>query len=297
MKKMLTILFPPFLLLMLFSCSNKATENKVWMIIQPQLELNRTTKAQIFFAGKPEPGSIKIIHLEKNDDYDLDPRQIEQQLASDSTNFYYNIEFTAGRLGKATLPVIEAVIDGKTYKTAETSVDVVQKQPVDSSSVKLVLSTDKAAYQMNDTISLSLHEYSRFSQRTRFTPADLVKNGAPEALFAVIEEGNVDYKVGIVGFKGYIDANFNASNFSWNVNDIGRHMENLNNGTYIKTEIFSMKLVAKKSGKFKIGSSRFNYKIYPYSEAFKEELLSKKDFLRTNNRIDVKSNVIEFLVK
>lgn len=299
MRRISHLLVLPIAVLLFISCKQTSKEDlndKVWMIIQPELELNRSTTARIYFSSKPEAGSIKISQIAANDDYDLDPKHIEENLESDGTNLYYDIEFTAGKLGNSNLPVIEAVISGQRYKSKQISINVIQKQIVDSNAIRLVFSTDKESYLKNDTISLSLSEYSKFYQRAKFTPAELVKKGAPEALFAIIEDGNVDYKVGIVGFKDFINTNFKASHFTWNVNDINRRMAKLKNDIYIKTEIFSIKLVAKNNGRFKVNNSRFNYKIYPYSEAFKEEILSEKEVLTTNNRWDLASNTEEIVV-
>lgn len=279
--------------------SGKQNEEQIWMVVQPQLELNRTTTAKVFFKDRPDTGSIsiKVIESENEADYDLDGKQIARDLESDGKNYYYAIEFTAGRPGKAFLPVIEAKIAGKSYKSKPVSIEVLKKQVVDSSAIKLVLSADHATYQYGDTINIALTEYTKFTEIARFTPADLVKKGAPEALFAVIDEGNVDYKVGIMGFKSYIDANFKVASFDWNVNRLNQSMSILDRNIYVQTPLFQMKAIAKKKGKFTINSSRFDYKIYPYSEAFREELSSPGDVLQSNNRFTVQSNKLEIAIK
>lgn len=161
----------------------------------------------------------------------------------------------------------------------------------------MVLVTDKDRYQVDDTIRLSLYEYAKFSQIARFTPSDLVAKGAPEALFEVIDEGNVDYKVGITDFKKYMHAHFKVASFTWNAQGTGKTMATLDHNTYIKNQIFEMKLIPKDKGTFTIANSRFEYKIYPYEEAFKEELSGPDDLLRNNNRMVVQSNVLDIIVK
>ncbi|MFN0255538.1 hypothetical protein [Pedobacter ureilyticus] len=300
MTKTPYLIFQLFLILTLNACNNpseKTQDSQIWMVVQPQVELNRTTTAKVFFRARPDTGSIKVIQLENEADYALDGRQIESELKSDGKNYYYAIEFTAGKLGKTTLPLIEASIAGETYTSAKVPIQVVDKQTVDPSAVRLVLTADQSSYQQSDTISFTLDEYSKFAEMARFTPADLVKKGAPEALFAIIDEGNVDYKVGIVGFKTYIDAHFNVASFDWNVNRIDQKMASLDNGSYIQTQLFRMKAIAKKKGKFKIDGSRFEYKVYPHSEAFREEILSSEDLLRKKNRWTVQSNSLEIDVR
>ncbi|MEJ2882248.1 hypothetical protein [Pedobacter sp. GR22-6] len=300
MNKYVILLSSLILIFILISCrktADKKEDEKVWIVAQPQVELNKSSVVKIFFKGKPDQGSVRVIQKNNKTGIDLDAAEIENNIESDGTNHYYELVFTAGDLGKSDLPVIAAKIAGKDYESAPCAIEVVKQQHVDSNAVKLFLKADKDRYQLQDTIKISLYEYAKFSSTAKFTPADLVKNGAPEALFEVIDEGNVDYKVGIVGFKSYIDANFNVAKFTWNVNEIGKQMAALNQEIFIKQQIFEMKMIAKRKGKFSIPASRFDYKIYPYKEAFKEEILGPKGVLETKNRIAVQSNVLNFDVE
>lgn len=290
----------PLLLIVsvLLSCTSSSKpkdDEMVWLVSQPQVELNRSVITTFFFKHKPDKGSIKVI---PNNDTDIDfnGSQIEEGIKYDKANYYYEYEFTAGKLGKSANPIIEIKINGKTYKSTPGSVEVVEKLKVDSDAIKMVLSSDKEQYKLGDTIFLSLDTYSKFINYSRLTPADLVKKGAPDALFAIIAEGNVDYKVGIPGFKAYIDENFKVTGFDWNVNDLNKKMSTLENGVYIKNAIFTMKLIPKRKGNFTINSSRFDYKIYPYTDAFKEDLLESDKALRTRNKLEVTSNQLNINV-
>ena len=298
--KYASILSSLILILTLISCggtADKKGDEKVWIIAQPEVQLNKSIVVKIFFKSKPDPGSVQVIQKSKKTVFELDGAEIENSIEPEGANFYYERIFTAGNLGMSDLPTITAKIGGKSYKSASHVIEVVKKQEIDSNAVKLFLVADKDHYQLHDTIKISLHEYAKFSSTAKFTPADLVKKGAPEVLFEVIDEGNVDYKVGIVGFKSYTDANFNVAKFTWNVNEIGKQMATLDHQSFIKQEIFEMKMTAKRKGKFSIPASRFEYKIYPYREAFKEQILGPKGELETKNRIVVQSNVLNFNVE
>ncbi len=300
MKKRSFILSLIILSLSLISCQEKdlkKEEEKIWIVAQPQIELNRSVMVKIFFKKKPDSGSVQVKQYSNEGINELNGAQIEKGMEYDGTNYHYDMVFEAGKLGKSDFPIISADIDGVNYKSAPISTEVVKKQQVDSNSVRLSLIADKDRYQLKDTIRVSLLEYSRFSGKARFTPADLVKKGAPEALFAVIDEGNVDYKVGIVGFKAFIDSNFNVISFDWNANETGEHMVKLNNENLIGRRIFEIKMIAKHEGKFTMPSSRFDYKVYPYQEAFKEELLARDGTLETKNRLKVRSNALHIIVE
>ncbi|WP_293916071.1 MULTISPECIES: hypothetical protein [unclassified Sphingobacterium] len=289
-----------FLLLNLTFCggsSQKQDNEMIWLVFQPTVELNKSVTLRLFFKNKPETGSIKV-HSATKDAYEkLDGSEIEREMESQGDLYVYDITFEAGSLGKSNLPIIEAKIAGKIYKSSAAVIEVVEKQDVNINAVKLVLETDKDRYNIDDTIRLVLYEYSKFSQISKFTPADLVEKGAPEALFAIIDSGNVDYEVGIPGFKKLIDANFNVANYDWNVNDIGKRMATLDGQLYIKNRIFNMKMTAKEKGIFTIPQSRFDYKIYPYEEAFKEELLGPDETLRTKNKVLVQSDSLKIIVE
>lgn len=300
MKKRSFILSLIILSLSLISCQEKKQkkeEEKIWIVAQPQIELNRSVVVKIFFKNKPDSGSVRVQQFSNEGNHELNGAQIEEGMEHDGTNYHYDMLFEAGKLGKSDFPIISADIDGVNYKSAPVSIEVVKKQQVDSNSVRLSLIADKDRYHLKDTIRVSLLEYSRFSGKARFTPADLVKNGAPEALFAVIAEGNVDYKVGIVGFKAFIDSNFNVINFDWNANEVGERMVKLNKEDLIEQRIFDIKMIARKEGKFTMPPSRFDYKVYPYKEAFKEDLLAPKGTLETKNKIKVRSDALHIIVE
>ncbi|PJJ79254.1 BatD family protein [Mucilaginibacter auburnensis] len=282
----------------LLSCtpsSKPGDDEMIWLVTQPQVELHKTAITTIFFRHKPDKGSIKVISGNELD-IDFNGSEIERGIKYDKANYYYEYEFTAGKLGKSATPVIEIKVNGNTYKSTPGLIEVVEKLKVDSNAIRMVLSSDKNQYKLGDTVLLSLDTYAKFVNYSRFTPDDLVKKGARDALFAIIAEGNVDYEVGIQGFKAYIDANFNVVNFDWNVNDVNKRMSTLENSVYIKNPIFTMKLIPKRKGQYTINSSRFDYKIYPYTDAFKEELLESDKALRTKNKIEVTSNQLNITV-
>lgn len=289
-----------FFLFSLLSCNGSLKtqdDESIWLVFQPKVELNRSVTLRLFFRNKPDNGSIKVLSAPAKTDMELDGAKIEKEIKSDGEYYFYDIFFEAAVPGKSNLPIIEAKIGGKTYKSKAEAIEVVKEQNIDNNAVRLVLETDKDRYHVNDTIKLSLHEYSKFSQISKFTPADLVKKGAPEALFEVIDVGNVDYEVGIVGFKKYIDAHFNVASYHWNVNETGKRMATLDGIPYIKSQIFYMKMTAKEKGTFTIPKSRFDFKIYPYEEAFREEMLGPEEVLRTKNKISSQSNILNIIVE
>lgn len=61
--------------------------------------------------------------------------------------------------------------------------------------------------------------------------------------------------------------------------------------------LFYIKMTAKEKGTFSIPKSRFDYKIYPYEEAFREEMLGPEEVLRTKNRISPQSNALNIIVE
>lgn len=277
--------------LLLFSCNSPGqTKDKemVAFVGQPKIELNRSTAIKVYFKGKPDPGSIVVTPAEGNLETDFDAATIEKELEAEGTEYFYEFQFDAGALGKVNFPIIEAQIAGKKYKSQPASIEVVEQLPIDSDAVRTVLTTDKEVYSLGDTITLSLFEYSKFMQISRFTPAELVKKGAPEAMIEIIDEGNVDYKVGIEGFKKTIDTHFDVGSFEWNADYQGKRMSSLDGQPYIRDLIFEIKLTPKAKGTVTIGKSSFDYKIYPHLDSFKEQLLGPEEVLR--KRVNVQSN-------
>lgn len=280
------------------SCSSSGqikNDEMLFFVYQPKLELNRSTAVKIFFKGKPDLGSITISKAEGDLETDFDVATIEKELETEGTDYFYEFQFDAKALGKVNFPIIEAKIAGKVYKSTPASIEVVDQLTVDNTAVQTVLMADKEVYSLADTIHLSLFEYSKFMQLARFTPADLVKKGAPEAMLEIIDEGNVDYKVGIEGFKKTIDDHFNVVSFEWNADYQGKIMSQLNDQLYVRDLIFEIKLTPKGKGNVKISGSSFDYKIYPHVEAFKEQLLGPDEIL--HKRINIKSNSKEIKVQ
>lgn len=279
------------LFLFTFSCSSpgQTTDKEmVTFVGQPKIALHQSTAIKVYFKGKPDPGSIVITSAEGNLETDFDAATMEKELETEGTAYFYEFQFDAGSLGKVNFPIIEAQIAGKKYKSQPASIEVVEQLPVDSDAVRTILMTDKEVYSLEDTITLSLFEYSKFMQISRFTPAELVKKGAPEAMIAIIDEGNVDYKVGIEDFKKTIDDHFNVASFEWNADYQGKTMSSLDGEAYIKDLIFEIKLTPKAKGTVTIGKSSFDYKIYPHLDSFKEQLLGPEEVLL--KRVNIQSN-------
>ncbi|MFD2554720.1 hypothetical protein [Sphingobacterium tabacisoli] len=262
---------------------------------QPQIALHQSTAIKIYFTSKPDPGSMVITSTNSELETEFDASTIEKELETEGANYFYEFQFDAGALGKVDFPVVEAQIAGKKYTSQPASIEVVEQLPVDSKAVRTILITDREQYFLGDTITLSLFEYSKFMQFSRFTPAALVKKGGPEAMIAVIDEGNVDYKVGIEGFKKTIDNHFHVASFDWNADYQGKTMSQLDGETYIKDLIFEIKLIPKSKGTVTIGKSSFDYKVYPYLNAFKEQLLGPEEILR--ERINVQSNSLDIKIQ
>lgn len=302
MRKLLNAFTLLFFIAVLFSCSTsskKMDEDMIQYVGQPRIELDKTTPLFISFKKKPDEESVRVIKTSDDMDIEYDGDKIESNLESDGDRIKYEGSFSAGSLGKANFPIIEAKFNGKTYRSRPFSMEVVDTLIVDSMAVRTVLSTDKQQYRLGDTITLSLFAYSKFIDINRLTPSYLVEKGAPDAIIPIIDEGNVDYKVGIPGFKKYIDANFNVTSFDWNADQRERTMATLNNDPYIKELIFEIRLLAKRKGTFTIDRSSFDFKVYMHVFSFKQELLgpNSKETLKTKNRIHVKSNALDILVQ
>lgn len=281
-----------------FSCCSpgQATDKEMITLVgQPKIALHQSTAIKVYFKEKPDLGSIVVTSAEGDLETDFDAATIEKELEAEGTAYFYEFQFDAGSLGNVNFPIIEAQIAGKKYKSQPASIEVVEQLSVDSDAVRTILMTDKEVYSLEDTITLSLFEYSKFMQITRFTPAELVKKGAPEAMMAIIDEGNVDYKVGIESFKKTIDDHFDVASFQWNADYQGKTMSSLDGQPYIKDLIFEIKLIPKAKGTVSIGKSNFDYKVYPHLDAFKEQLLGPEEVLL--KRMNVQSNSKEIKIQ
>lgn len=97
MKKIIIILSSLYLIFFLFACQDSVKEkedDKIWIIVQPKVELHKSISIKIYFKSKPDQGTVRVIQ-KSNNDFDLEGAEIENNIKSDGTNYYYDIIFTA----------------------------------------------------------------------------------------------------------------------------------------------------------------------------------------------------------
>lgn len=300
------------------SCQGENENQFVQIIVQPEVELNKTFDITITFRVKPDSvwtTTDQIENLELADELNNSLKRFHEsstinEETNKTENYYvsYNIA-TPQKVGQVSFPSIFYKIKGKEYKTQPFSITVVEKLEINENSLTLKLSSNKETYNITDTIKLNLFEFSKFDLVSRFTKRELENSinnlnlkGEQNSLQISFEKG-VDDFVGIMGFEKYIDENFKIVSFDYNPFNDNRTMVNIDNETFIKTKVFEIILLPKHKGTFTFGPSDFGYfvtksrtddlnNIEPADEEGWHKLTKKNSY-----RLNIISNTVEVIVK
>lgn len=311
MKYKSLFLIPYFLLIVITaSCQEKELQNKeVYLVIQPELELNKSTNFAIYFKEKPDEGSLRMdpisnaklaVEVNGENQWQISTTNIDE---NGKKVAYYALDnyITATKLGNVTIPEVTVKIKGEIYRSKPFVVKVVDKVNVNDRSVLLELSTDKETYDLTDTIRLTLHEYSKFSKTDR-SPAkkrELTKEDLENAMNLTIK---IEDFVGNENLEKYLDDYFKDINFDWNPLNANQQLVKKDKEIYLKAFVFEFKMLAKKKGSYVFEPSAYDYMIYTNNDVYFDGFKPTGNGSYTIDRSDlkphfVKSNQVEIRVK
>ncbi|MNJ87670.1 hypothetical protein D3C87_51970 [compost metagenome] len=292
-------------------CQEKKEPNFIQYVVQPEVEIGKTTDFYVRFATKPDSiwsEADQINGLILTDGLSRIVGKVNESNFTDENgkkksyfNFYTYVK--PEKLGKIDFPVLTMKVKGKEYKTRPFSINVVQQLTVGADAVKVALTSDKAVYSLKDTIVISLYEYSRFITITR--KKNKAKQGSltgKDNEIRISGETTLDDIAGIRGLESYVGKNFELVDFDWDATGNRKSIENINGTSYVKTKIFTAGLVPKNKGEFKIEPSEFEYEVYKSNTDYFSKFEPKdngryKVTDKGATQLQVKSQAIEFKVK
>ncbi len=276
-KNIVLYLMIIFLLGVFSSCNSQDQKEYVWYVIQPELELGKTSDLEVHFDCKPDSIYTDFSDVEGfqfTESLDEIRVQSESSLEDDSgktlmTSYQYTNSVTPSKLGRIDLPTISIVSQGQVYKSKPMYVYVVDSISIDTSDVRVQWSSNKKSYKTKDTIRLSLYQYSKFTgtMRTHTAAKNLSMTGEENEI-KLSAEYSIDNLAGIEGFEDILDKNFQTVAMNFSISDDIQSMVNMDNELYIKTLILDLKLVPKSKGKYVIGPSDFDYRVYKSIDDF-----------------------------
>ena len=282
-------------------CQEKR-QDMIWVVLQPEAEIDKMIDFEIYFACRPDENSLQI---ESVAGFEIEGSSIREK--GEVFSFYTYAKPT--KLGEIDIPAISVKIDGVEYKSVPISINIVETLEVDSNSVKTILISDSSVYKLQDTIKLSLYQYSRFSNISRQTPVndkisplDGISMERRENEIVIQNEQTLFEISGILNLENYLNDNFEITDFKWDPFNQNQTVEKFENEHYIRTNIFSISLLAGKEGIYMFQPSTFEYLVYKSNSDYFKRFSPNKDgsFTITNegaSEIEVCSNPVTITVK
>jgi len=157
---------------------------------------------------------------------------------------------------------ISMKVDGIEYKSKPFLLNVVDTITVNSNSIRTILVSDKDTYRLQDTIILSLYQYSKFSEvRAQAMPKNqdepgyidsIALTGKSDTLKLARSLNVTPYEItGIENIEEYPEENLELIDFKWNrFDEFNQTMEKLDGEEYIKSEVFRLYFLANKKGTY-----------------------------------------------
>ena len=273
------------------------------IIVQPKIEIDKTVDFRVYFAVHPDESSLQIEAVEGLEITEVTSIEKEGEI------FLLRAYIKPTKLGEINIPVISIKADGIEYESNPFSINVVEILDVDFNSVKTVLASDKNTYRLKDTIKLSLSQYSKFSNTSRYTPEDdtispldgLSMEGKEGEISVQIEKTLYDIS-GIKNLDDYLAENFEIIDFEWNPFGEDLRMEKMENEYYIRTNIFTLYLLANKQGEYAFQPGTFEYLVYKNDQDYFEKFTPNDDgsytiTKRGSTELIVQSNSLTITVK
>lgn len=282
------------------SCQKKEPE-MIRLIIQPEVEINKQMDFEILVNGMPDEGSLQIDSISG-----LKIQTADVTIQENGDGYSFKTYAIPTKLGIVEVPPVSVKINSTEYKSKPFSFKVVDNITIHPNAVRTVLVSDKSTYRLQDTIRLSLYQYSRFSNTNRYTPEITVPNGismSGEGSEIKVETELSLYGIsGIRGFDEYLEENFEVTGFDINPFDHNQVMGHLDNEEYIKTEIFTLHLLARKKSEYQFRPSIFEYLVYKNNDDFFSKYTStgEETYMVTDRgsvKLEVTSNKVKIKVK
>lgn len=299
MKSLLSALFG--ILPVMCFCQTKEPQ-MMRIVMQPEVEINKQTDLKIYFNRLPDKGAVQI---DSTDDWEIirENGAMGQNIDTEKYEYLFYTYATPVKLGKIEIPPVSVKIKKVEYKSKPFSVDVVDSIMVDSNSVRTILVADKNTYQLQDTIQLSLYEYSKFSKENKHIVKDtpdinnISISGKGNAI-NVSGEFTLEDIYGIQNIEKYLDEYFTVADLEWNPFYENQTMEKLDGENYIKTKLFTIYLLANKKGEYEFQPSIFDYSVYRSNDDYWRKFVPNDEgaYTVTNNGA-VKLKVISNSVK
>ena len=294
-------------ILTLFASCGKATETeKIWVVVQPIAEVGKTLDFSVIFSSKAE---ISFAEIDIIDGLTLNSNYIFER--GEDFHWLYT-DAVPQRLGKIEIPSFSITIDGVEHQSRPFYINVVENITIDENSVRTILVLDREVYRLQDTIRMSLFQYSKFSRtEAQVIPNDITSIESTEE--GVLHLPRVTFSIreliGIANIEEFPNTVLGRYRFKihrFPFSDFGRHnrrMATLDGETYIKTELVRFYFIANQKGTFRFEPSMFDFTIERSREDFTDRLTINEYGGLTvsppqhNNILRVVSNPIEIVVR
>lgn len=284
-----------FLTLIAFTSCTKAQESLIRIVVQPEVEVDKSTMLSIYFTQKPD--SVWTDFKDnKRLEFAVDLNESLKDLYLDNYNSEVRVPnyIIPLKIGKLDFPIIHYTYKGKQYHSNSFTIESVRKPNINDQSIIIKYNTDKKQYNINDTITLSLNLYSKyFDTRSNLKLLKHLKSPNDEPR---------DDKT--KAFIEYISSNFKVINArEIYTDDDYKEVTEINNSKYIKSLQYEINLLPKKEGNYTIPTLQSDYTIISnitdYAEAYQISDLIERDkyFERTFTKRTITSNEISFKVQ
>lgn len=302
MYKYLTLLVASLFFL---QCKGQEKKDDIIIVAQPIMEKDATNSIKILFKNLSKQDSI-FIGEHKNIDLNENPTKSQIEINGENYLEYYTYIIPT-KEGALKLPEIKGITKNKTITSKSRVITIVNEIPkATSNNILLKLISNKAKYNLNDTIKIELYEYSQFYNTTKITFKKdsimaLSKTKGINGALQMQKENDLYQITGVENLEGYIEERFDVLNFNWDPFRERSITEKIDGELYIKTLLFSADIKAKKKGDFKINPSKFKYTVFKsesdYLDSFVKNEKGTYSKKTSENKVLIISKELIFKVK
>ena len=271
------------------------------LVIQPEVEIHKPVWFEVLFNGMPDEGTLQIGQVDG-----LKIQKANVFIQENGDDYAFKTYAIPTKSGSIEIPPVSVRINSKEYKSKPFSFRVVEHITIHPDAVRTVLVSDKSTYKLQDTIRLSLYQYSRFANINRYTPENDKSSGmeisGEDNEIRVETEQSLYEITGIRGLEEYLEENFEITGFDWNPFEQNQVMELLDHKEYIRTEVFTLHLLARKKGTYLFQPGIFEYLVYKNNDDFFSKYTPGGDGTYTVTdrgavKLEVASNRVKIEVK
>ena len=287
MRKITLAIFGIFCFVMCSAQSKEVETDMIRVVVQPIAEVGKTLDFYVIFSHQAE---ISFAEIDIIDGLELNSLYVFQRGEDFHSIYTYAVP---QRLGKIEIPSFSITIDGVEHTSKSFYINVVENITIDENSVRTVLVLDRDVYHLQDTIRMSLFQYSKFhnaeawaifdEEDEEYLDIEEMQNKLENMLDITAEsteEGVLSVNLPRVTFTvreltgianieefpnevlEWYHLKFHRFPFFLGFGNNHQRMATLDGRTYIKKELARFYFVAHQRGTFRFEPSVFEFEIY-----------------------------------